>query len=143
MELRDLVSESLPMTKGEKKMRAKKRVFGWIAAFGVIVFLNLSCGEVKDVAGPTGEEQAPEASQVGVVFTDDFSSGLSAWTMEKNDTAVDMVLDTERLRVTTTNSDEGIMVWLNTVELPDEFSFEFDMTPINSCSTGGFNILFF
>lgn len=45
-----------------------------------------------------------------------------------------------RLHVTTSPSNDGVIVWLD-VELPDDFRLEFEVEPVNDYGAQGFNML--
>lgn len=79
-------------------------------------------------------------AEAPVDFRDDFSAGLAHWVVEKwEDDAVQVAVEDGKLRVSTQSKLHGVMVWLKQ-ELPRDFAFEFDFTPL---SQSGFFLLFF
>ena len=88
-----------------------------------------------------GEEQK-EDSKDGVVFSDDFSKGIDNWVIERwSEQEAQYKWDKEKkgLHVTTRKGTNGVMVWCKK-ELPENFKFEYDVTPL---SPSGFFLIFF
>lgn len=75
-----------------------------------------------------------------LIFSDDFTSGMGNWTVEKFNRDVTSVDgNNSRLNVMTQSGQDGIMVWCNQ-PLPKNFIIEYDMTPLSS---SGFFLIFF
>ena len=77
-----------------------------------------------------------------VIFEDDFSSGIDNWVIERwseEEATFEWDQEQKKLRVTTVNGTDGVMIWCKQ-ELPDNFIFEYNVTPL---SESGFFLVFF
>src|SRR5438128_473773 len=89
---------------------------------------------------PAAETQSGDANQAAPVFQDDFAQGMSNWVIERwEETAVNVKVQHGRLHIDTHSPLHGVMIWLKQ-ELPRNFVFEYDLTPL---SESGFFLLFF
>ena len=90
-----------------------------------------------------GQEEAAEVNTdrpgENVIFKDDFDGDLSNWVVEEWDGKVKAGLKDGQLHVTTESKYHGGMIWCRR-ELPGNFRFEYDVTPL---SASGFFLVFF
>jgi hypothetical protein len=96
-----------------------------------VILGSTACQSVKEGATMTDKGT--------IVFEDSFDKGLFNWTLEEWDGKVKVDLKDGQLHMTTDSKINGGMVWCKK-EVPENFIFEFDVTPL---SQSGFFLLFF
>lgn len=83
-----------------------------------------------------GAAEGPKAP----TFRDAFDHGLDHWLVERwEEDRVQVRVEDGKLRVDTQSPEHGVMVWLKR-EVPKDFVFEYDFTPL---SRSGFFLIFF
>lgn len=107
--------------------------------------ISLEAGLMKALLLPLLSLLCPPAAMAEqakdiVIFSDSFEDSLKNWTVEcwEKD-KVDVTHKAGRMHVVTRDTDNGVMIWLKK-ELPEDFIFEFDVTPH---SESGFFLIFF